>query len=738
MKWPKLSMTAWIFLGFVFGVFSGLFFGDLLSVLMPLSQAFIKIWQVTILPSVMISLILGIGSLNHSNSRYLMFRAGQVLLMFWGLGIALFFSFQLAFPVLKTASFFSTQDLSTPEELDLIEMFIPYNLFHSLSEGFLPAVVIFCICLGLALMGNEENRPLMSLLQILQTALDRVTGIIARTFPIVVFVTTAQIMGTITFEGLLELQVFLVSLAFLAALVILGILPLLISCFTTFSYRDIISASSKAIILAFSSGTEFITLTLIIDGVKKLFEDSSCNVELKDEDEIESYTRVLVPLGYTFPLMGAFVPFLFILFIAWLYKNPLSLFEQLQLAAVGILSFFGPAKIAVGWLLNLMRLPADAFNLYISTSILRQSFTASMACMSIFSFATISAALVSGRCKLQRKKAAFSLSLIILVMAVLITGLNFAFAQLLENTYHGGDIISSMELPEDEQGVRPDELISTRVYFSVNDSLSTLPPDYPPEGDTVKLIKNRGTLRVGYNSNCIPFVYFNKNGSLVGYDVQMAYDLAQLLNVSRIEFVPVTGNSLPDDLNSGVCDIVMSSVTVTPERLDEIKFTESYMTVHMAFVVRDERKKEFLKLEEVRKMDDLRIAVLNNTAFVGVASELFPGAKIVKIDSIWDFFDGDQADVLFTTAEEGYTMTLVHPFYDVAIFEPHGSYEVLYAYPVAKNNSETFLPLLNYWIKIERDYGGLDSKYDYWILGKSQKGNEPRWSVIRNVLHWVN
>ena len=95
---------------------------------------------------------------------------------------------------------------------------------------------------------------------------------------------------------------------------------------------------------------------------------------------------------------------------------------------------------------------------------------------------------------------------------------------------------------------------------------------------------------MGYNSDCIPFVFFNKKGSLVGYDVQMAYDLAQFLNISKIEFVPITGDLIPDYLNRGVCDIVMSSVAVTPERMDEIKFTDSYMTVHMAFVVRDERK----------------------------------------------------------------------------------------------------------------------------------------------------
>ena len=28
--------------------------------------------------------------------------------------------------------------------------------------------------------------------------------------------------------------------------------------------------------------------------------------------------------------------------------------------------------------------------------------------------------------------------------------------------------------------------------------------------------------------------------------------------------------------------------------------------------------------------------------------------------------------------------------------------------------------------------------YDRWILGKDAEQKEPRWSVIRNVLHWVD
>ena len=98
----------------------------------------------------------------------------------------------------------------------------------------------------------------------------------------------------------------------------------------------------------------------------------------------------------------------------------------------------------------------------------------------------------------------------------------------------------------------------------------------------------------------------------------MAYDLASVMNISRIEFVPVTGDTLAELLDSGYCDIVMSSVVVTAERLGTMKFTDPYATVHMALVVPDGEKGKFTNLATVQKMDGLKVAVFNNTALARV------------------------------------------------------------------------------------------------------------------------
>jgi len=747
MNLPRLNLTVWILLGFLLGIAAGLIMGNLCSVMKPVSEAFIKIWQITILPSVALSLLVGIGSLKRDTAKAIALKAFLLLLLFWAICIIGYFSFQLAFPPRVEASFFSTQDLSAKTDLNLIDQFIPSNPFLSLADGIIPATVIFCLFLGFALMLDDGSGPILNILRSLLRAFDRMTHIIATTFPVGIFVITAVMAGTLTFEGFLELQVFLITLAAAAILLGLIVMPLLITCFTPFHYRDILAAASRPMLLAFSTGTEFITLPQISEGVEKLFRGhippSDTNKECDtDRDrcpgrgDVQSYSEILVPVAYTFPLLGGLVPFLFILFVAWLYNNPLDLIQQVQLIVVGVPSFFGSSKISVISLLSLMHLPADAYNLYISAGILRQAFVAPLSVISIFAFTTITIALTKNQFRFRWKRAAFSFLAVLLAAALMIAGLHAGFSLLLAGTYHGGDQISNVELPLTVEGDRMDGVVNTTVYLHKEDVPAIAPPP-PGARDEIRQIRERGVLRVGYNRNNVPFVFFNSRGELVGYDVQMAYDLARSLNVSRIEFVPITGTTLAESLDSGYCDIIMTAVMVNVDRLDAMKFTDPVVTVHLAFVVPDGKKAEFTQLDDVQKMNGLRVAVFNNTALVKVAHQLLPEATLVPIDSQEEFFVNGSADAMMIPAEEGYTMTLQYPFYDVAIIEPYDSYQMMYGYPVAKNSSESYLLALNYWIRMEKDYGMLDKKYDYWVLGKIPGRTEPRWSVVRNVLHWV-
>ena len=42
------------------------------------------------------------------------------------------------------------------------------------------------------------------------------------------------------------------------------------------------------------------------------------------------------------------------------------------------------------------------------------------------------------------------------------------------------------------------------------------------------------------------------------------------------------------------------------------------------------------------------------------------------------------------------------------------------------------------WVALKRGDGSIRHLYDFWVLGHGAQSTEPRWSVIRNVLGWVD
>ena len=65
MKPKRLSLSTQVLIGLALGVASGVFFGELLAFLGVIGDAFILLLQMTVLPYVMVSLIVGLGRLTQ-------------------------------------------------------------------------------------------------------------------------------------------------------------------------------------------------------------------------------------------------------------------------------------------------------------------------------------------------------------------------------------------------------------------------------------------------------------------------------------------------------------------------------------------------------------------------------------------------------------------------------------------------------------------------------------------------
>jgi ABC-type amino acid transport substrate-binding protein len=206
-----------------------------------------------------------------------------------------------------------------------------------------------------------------------------------------------------------------------------------------------------------------------------------------------------------------------------------------------------------------------------------------------------------------------------------------------------------------------------------------------------------------------------------------------------LEFVRVSSlESLVADLDAGCCDLVMSGLSITPDRMLEMLFSEPYMKATMSFVVRDHMRARFASRSAVKGLPNPRIGVLDVEYYVDTLQSYLPQAEIVKLDSPADFFRrrSEELDALFLTAERGSAWTLIYPEFSVAVPQP----DVLAA-PVAigmPRDAEMLADFVDAWLRLKREDKTIDQLYEHWILGGGAKPTQPRWSVIRNVLGWVD
>lgn len=721
----KISLSSYILLSLILGALVGLFFGEMVHPLDFIGKAFLKLLQMAVLPYIVVSLIHGLGSLSRSDAQLIATRGYKLLLFLWTVGLLVIFVFPLAFPLVETSAFFSEADLITPKKINFLDIYIPTNIFEALAKGTIPAIVVFSIFLGFALNSIDKKETFLNVFSILAQALSRVTQMIIKTAPLGVFALTAVAAGTLTVNQLQRLQVFFICYILMTLLFTFSICPAIIGCFTPFTYREIINCSKDALILGFATGNNFVILPLISSKSIELLKKTS-----PEEKKTATIVDSVVPLAYCFPSLGRLLDIFFIVFVAWSVNHPLGIIQHVDLAVAGILSLFGSPKVGVPFLLDYLKLPASYFDLYIISDVVTRKFKVVVQSISFQTVTLILAFLAINKSSLNFKKiSAAILTNLLLIMGCLIVAV-VGLRYVVKNVYSEDIVLLSMEIPDQ---------VPAKVLRSPPGLEQGQPP--PGEGaeDILSRIKRRGVLKVGYNAEALPFVFFNQKGELVGYDIFFAHQLARDLGVT-LEFVPVDNNTMNLYLERDICDIVMSAVPITTEELGRVNFTEPYLDMNAAFVVLDYRKIAFRTQDAIRKIPQLRIAVtLVNTQEERLRiKKYFPKAQLVELASIKDFFIRDNvADALLTTDKIGKAWALLYPKFGVATPQPL-MFRYALAYPVAITKGDyDFLAYLNQWLRLQKTSGRAQEQFSYWVLGKTPLRRTPRWSLIRNVFHWV-
>lgn len=149
-------------------------------------------------------------------------------------------------------------------------------------------------------------------------------------------------------------------------------------------------------------------------------------------------------------------------------------------------------------------------------------------------------------------------------------------------------------------------------------------------GEGLLRILESGQLRVGMTGTQPPLNMRNKNGELIGLDVELARALADAMNLELI-LVETLFVDLLSDLEAGEIDLVISSLTITPARNARVAFAGPYLISGSSLLTRKDLALELTNLSALNSADRTWAALEGSTG-EALILEAFPLAKFVSIE----------------------------------------------------------------------------------------------------------
>jgi polar amino acid transport system substrate-binding protein len=97
------------------------------------------------------------------------------------------------------------------------------------------------------------------------------------------------------------------------------------------------------------------------------------------------------------------------------------------------------------------------------------------------------------------------------------------------------------------------------------------------------------TLTMVTSADNPPYEYFEGGdaGKIIGFDINLVQEIAQYLGI-KIEVEDRDFNGLISSVQSGRADLAMASLTITPERAQNVDFSTSYIRNQVAIVIKSE------------------------------------------------------------------------------------------------------------------------------------------------------
>lgn len=141
---------------------------------------------------------------------------------------------------------------------------------------------------------------------------------------------------------------------------------------------------------------------------------------------------------------------------------------------------------------------------------------------------------------------------------------------------------------------------------------------------TLDAIIERGVLVAGLDDSFAPMGFRDENNELVGFDIDMGAEIAKRMGI-EIEWQPTDWDGVISALKTKRFDVIISGMTITPERAEQVNFTDPYVVAGVVALVKAGN-------DSIQTADDLAgkvVGIQGGSSGENVVSEL-EGLKDVK------------------------------------------------------------------------------------------------------------
>jgi polar amino acid transport system substrate-binding protein len=235
------------------------------------------------------------------------------------------------------------------------------------------------------------------------------------------------------------------------------------------------------------------------------------------------------------------------------------------------------------------------------------------------------------------------------------------------------------------------------------------------ERSTLNRIIQRGELRVGLEAGYMPFEMRDKKGNIIGFDVDLARLMARTLGV-KLTLVNTQWDGIIPALLTDKFDLLMSGMTITPERNLQVNFTDPYIIIGQTVLLHRRHEGKIIRHDQ---LNDPRYTVATKLGTTGdiAARKFMPRARLkayeTEADAAQDVRQG-RADAFVYDLPYNAVYLAQNPDALVHLSTPF-TQEAL-GWAVRKGDPD-FLNWLNHFLAQTRRDGVYDALYRKWFEG---------------------